>query len=92
MRAGVVRAEHGWWFPEREPSYPTLYGVFESNINNLTTMCDIGETGYGAPYKTQICKIYKVTPDNENYEMTEEEKERAYRSRKYLVSAHLHQR
>ncbi len=32
----VIHAENGWWFPEREGTEPTLYGVFESNINVLT--------------------------------------------------------
>ena len=31
----TVRAEHGWWFPEQEAAEPGLFGVFDSNINNL---------------------------------------------------------
>lgn len=60
----VVRAEHGWWFPEKEGAAPVLYGVFDSNINNLTPQCQNDQCGYGAPYKSQICKIYPVTPEN----------------------------
>jgi anaerobic selenocysteine-containing dehydrogenase len=60
----VVRAEHGWWFPEQEAAEPSLYGVFNSNINNLTPQCENGPTGFGAPYKNQLCKIYKCTPEN----------------------------
>jgi anaerobic selenocysteine-containing dehydrogenase len=56
----VISAEHGWWFPEKEAAAPSLFGVFESNINLLTTQCDVGPTGYGAPYKNQICKVYKA--------------------------------
>lgn len=56
----VVHGEHGWWFPEREASEPTLFGAFESNINVLTTMCTTGPTGYGAPLKNTICKVYKA--------------------------------
>lgn len=55
----VVRADHGWWFPEMEAAEPVLYGVFDSNINNLIPQCDNGVTGYGAPYKNQLCKVYK---------------------------------
>jgi len=62
----VVCAEHGWWFPEQEGAEPTLFGVFDSNINNLTTQFVNGPTGYGAPYKNQICKIYKVTEENDS--------------------------
>lgn len=61
---GVVSAEHGWWFPEQEAAEPSLFGVFNSNINNLTPMCQNGPTGYGAPMKCQICKVYKVTEEN----------------------------
>lgn len=60
----VIRADHGWWFPEKEPAEPTLYGVFDSNINNLVPQCDNGVTGYGAPYANQICTIYKCTEEN----------------------------
>lgn len=60
----VVSAEHGWWFPEKEGAEPSLFGVFGSNINNLTQQEANGPTGFGAPYKNQICKIYKATPEN----------------------------
>jgi len=55
----LVRAEHGWWFPEKEAAEPVLFGVFDSNPNNLTPQGVYGPTGMGAPYKSQICKIYK---------------------------------
>lgn len=55
----VVHAEHGWWYPEKSGAEPSLFGVWESNINLLTTACQAGPTGTGAPYKNQLCKIYK---------------------------------
>ncbi len=58
----IVRAEHGWWFPEDDSEQ--LFRTFDSNINNLTTMGIVGKTGYGAPYKCLLCKIYKCTPEN----------------------------
>ena len=58
----VVRAEHGWWFPEEKET--ELFRTFDSNINNLTTQGVVGKTGYGAPYKCLLCKIYKCTPEN----------------------------
>ncbi len=60
----LVRAKHGWWFPEQEGAEPNLFGTFESNCNNMTTMGVIGRCGYGAPAKSTICKIYKVTDEN----------------------------
>jgi hypothetical protein len=62
MDPKLVMAEHGWWFPEADPE--KLYNVFDSNINNLTSMCDIGRSGVGAPYKSALCKIYKCTDEN----------------------------
>ena len=58
----VVRGEHGWWFPEEKED--ELFRTFDSNINNLTTQGVVGKTGYGAPYKCLLCKIYKCTPEN----------------------------
>ena len=58
----VIRAEHGWWFPEENPE--ELFRVFDSNINNLTPMFHNSPTGYGAPYKCQLAKVYPVTPEN----------------------------
>lgn len=56
----VVHAQHGWWFPEQEGEAPNLFGTYKSNINNLVPHESVGVTGYGAPYKNVICKIYKV--------------------------------
>ena len=70
MLKGVVSAEHGWWFPERDPEEPSLYGVFESNINCCTVQGDFGPSGYGSSYKTQLCKVY---PAPEGYGETFEQ-------------------
>ncbi len=56
----VVHIEHAWWYPEQEGEEPNLFGNWKSNANNLTPHESIGVTGYGAPYKNVICKIYKV--------------------------------
>ena len=61
----LVRVRHGWWFPEQEAAEPNLYGTFDSNGNALTTMGVVGRCGYGSPTKSLICKIYKVTPEND---------------------------
>lgn len=53
----VVSCDHGWWLPERDPE--NLYDVFDVNINNLVPMA-CGKSGFGANYKTSICKLYKV--------------------------------
>lgn len=65
LKKDTVRAEHGWWFPEQDGAEPNLFGVFDSNINNLTVQGVTGPTLYGAPYANQICKIYPVTKEND---------------------------
>ncbi len=65
LMPNLVRARHGWWFPEQEGAEPNLYGVFDCNANNLTTMGVYGPTHYGAPYKCSLCKCYKVTEEND---------------------------
>ena len=62
----VLCAEHGWWFPERkdqaeenvEDEKAGLFGVFESQINNLVPF-DAGVSGFGSNYKSMMCRIYK---------------------------------
>ena len=54
---GVASVQHGWWFPEKEP---WEYGFTESNCNMLThgMPCD-PHTG-SEPWRSFLCKIYKV--------------------------------
>jgi anaerobic selenocysteine-containing dehydrogenase len=55
----VVNADHAWWFPEKEGAEPSLFGVWESNINQLVPfLC--GRSGFGSNVKSLLCKIYKV--------------------------------
>lgn len=56
----VVHAQHGWWYPEKEGAEPSLFGVWESNINTLIPHKHIGKLGFGAPFKAIICKVYKA--------------------------------
>jgi len=55
----MVNADYGWWFPEQEGAEPNLFGMWDVNINQLVPMLP-GKSGYGANYKSLICKIYKV--------------------------------
>jgi len=56
----VVHSQHGWWFPEKPGSEPSLFGAWESNINLLLPSGWTGKSGFGYPFKTQMCRIYKV--------------------------------
>lgn len=37
MRDGLVSVDYGWWHPEWEPGAPDFGGMWESNVNCLTT-------------------------------------------------------
>ena len=61
IREDMVDLQHGWWFPEREPKLPDLFGVFESNANILCPdapkFCspEIGSW----PHSALLCNIEK---------------------------------
>lgn len=53
----VVHAQHGWWFPEKDPPE---YGFKESNINLLTGgMPSDPHTG-GESFRSFLCKVYRA--------------------------------
>jgi anaerobic selenocysteine-containing dehydrogenase len=56
----MVMATHAWWFPERKAEEPSLFGVWEHNINLLLPMDKQGKDGMGSPVKHSMCRIYKV--------------------------------
>jgi len=56
----VCHATHGWWYPEKEAEAPSLFGVWEANLNTMIPHKHIGKLGFGAPYKQMICKASRV--------------------------------
>ncbi len=56
-----VCAEHQWWFPEQSGAEPSLYGVWQSNINVVTEDDpDLCDPVYGTyPIATSLCRIRK---------------------------------
>jgi anaerobic selenocysteine-containing dehydrogenase len=64
----MIMASHGWWFPEKEAAEPSLFGVWESNINQLIPMNHQGKDGQGAPIKHSMCRIYKCRPEEVNHD------------------------
>jgi anaerobic selenocysteine-containing dehydrogenase len=54
----LVHAQHSWWFPEKPMEEPTLGGAWESNINLLLPSELQGKTGFGYPFKVNLCKVY----------------------------------
>ena len=65
VKPGVVHAQHGFWFPEKDPEEPSLYEVWRSNINELIPHFMVGKLGFGSPFKCLICS---VKPVSENYD------------------------
>jgi anaerobic selenocysteine-containing dehydrogenase len=61
----MVMATHGWWFPEKSGEEPSLFGVWESNVNQLIPMGFQGKDGLGAPIKHLLCNVYKVNTNEE---------------------------
>ena len=59
VKPGVVHAQHGFWFPEKDGEEPTLYEVWRSNINELIPHKHIGKLGFGAPFKCILCSVKK---------------------------------
>jgi anaerobic selenocysteine-containing dehydrogenase len=64
----MIMAAHGWWFPEKKAAEPSLYGMWESNINQLIPMNEQGKDGMGAPIKHSMCRVYKCSPEEVNHE------------------------
>ena len=58
----MVMATHGWWFPEKEPAEPSLYGVWESNINQLLPMGHQGKDGHGRAHQTFHVQDLQMQP------------------------------
>lgn len=55
---GVVMTDHAWWFPEGERE--ELFGMLDLNVNKLLNSYLPGRSGFGANYKSMLCRIYRV--------------------------------
>ena len=64
----VVHAHHAWWYPEENPNDNPegCYAYKRSNINHAMPHHVIGKLGFGNTFKCSICKVYKVTPENDD--------------------------
>ena len=60
MRDDLVNVDYGWWHPEWEPGAPEFGGMWESNVNCLTS-CELAEPMIGTwSYNDIDCMIRKV--------------------------------
>lgn len=59
-----IVTQHGWWFPEMAAEEPSLFGVWESNINVTTDddldKCDPLSGGWPLKGEYLRCQIYKA--------------------------------
>ena len=59
MRDDLINVDYGWWHPEWEPGAPSFGGMWESNVNCLTT-CEMREPMIGTwAYNAVDCIIEK---------------------------------
>jgi len=58
----VIACDFGWWFPERPGEEPCLFGVWEANMNVLTSdaMDYACEVSGSWNLQALLCKIYKA--------------------------------
>ncbi|TAK31852.1 MAG: molybdopterin oxidoreductase [Chloroflexota bacterium] len=58
----VVHADGYWWFPEKPAEEPTLFGVWESNINSIIPdapeICDYAGDHF---FRGPLCRVYKAS-------------------------------
>lgn len=65
MDERVCSTDHAWWLPEAPGELEDgLYGMFDLDIGNLIEY-KCGKSGFGANYKTLLCKIYRVDEGEE---------------------------
>ncbi len=56
----VIHADGYWWFPEREEAEPSLFGVWEANIDSIVPdepgLADYAGNSY---FRGLLCRVYK---------------------------------
>lgn len=55
----VLMTDHAWWFPEgeRKDYFDTMLDL---NVNKLLNSYLPGKSGFGANYKSMLCRVYRV--------------------------------
>jgi anaerobic selenocysteine-containing dehydrogenase len=61
MQPNVVHADGYWWYPEKPEAEPSLFGVWESNIDSILPndpeVCDYVGNNY---FRGLLCRVYKA--------------------------------
>ena len=62
QKEGALAPSTAGGTPSARRPPPSLFDVYEVNVNNLVPYKTIGKLGWGAPFKCLMCKIYKAEP------------------------------
>lgn len=61
VKPNMINTEHGWWKPELEGAEPTLFGVWDYQINQLVPGPQDSQSGFGGgQYKVTQVKLTKM--------------------------------
>jgi anaerobic selenocysteine-containing dehydrogenase len=56
-----VHTMHGWWLPELDGKEPSLFGVWDYQINKIIPGPQCSKAGFGGgQYKTTLCTLRKI--------------------------------
>jgi anaerobic selenocysteine-containing dehydrogenase len=56
-----VHTMHGWWLPELDGKEPSLFGVWDYQINKIIPGPQCSKSGFGGgQYKTTLCTLRKI--------------------------------
>ncbi len=56
-----VHTMHGWWLPELDGKEPSLFGVWDYQINKIIPGPQCSTSGFGGgQYKTTLCTLKKI--------------------------------
>jgi anaerobic selenocysteine-containing dehydrogenase len=56
-----VHTMHGWWLPELDGREPSLFGVWDYQINTIVPGPQCSKSGFGGgQYKTTLCTLRKI--------------------------------
>ncbi|UWG98442.1 molybdopterin-dependent oxidoreductase [Dehalobacter sp. DCM] len=58
VKEDVISVDHGWWFPEKGGD--DMFGIWDSNLNNMVPHKEVGKLGFGTHYKSLPCNIYRA--------------------------------
>ena len=62
VRPDHVHTMHGWWMPELDGREPSLFGVWDYQINKIIPGPQCSKAGFGGgQYKTTLCTLRKIT-------------------------------